>query len=150
MTRRKFPLYIDLGGKPVTLVGGGAIAARRAKTLSQFDVDLTVIAPSIDDAIRALPGVTCVEQPWNPELLGEAVFVLTATDSEAVNASVVATCRERGIPVNDASNQNRCDFQFPAVAIRGDVVVGVNAGGTDHSLVRRIAAAIRTLLEGDL
>ena len=29
-------------------------------------------------------------------------------------------------------------------------IVGVNAGGTDHSLVRRVAAAIRTLLEGEL
>lgn len=150
MTRRKFPLYIDLDGKPVVLVGGGTIAARRAKTLSQFGVDLTVIAPSIDASIRALPGVTCLEQPWDPSLLGQAVFVLTATDCEAVNASVVETCRNRGIPVNDASNQTCCDFQFPAVAIRGDVVVGVNAGGTDHSLVRRVAAAIRTLLEGEL
>ena len=52
--------------------------------------------------------------------------------------------------MNNASDQDQCDFHFPAVAVRGDVVVGVNAGGTDHGLVKRLATAIRILLEGEL
>lgn len=150
MNNRRFPLYIDLGGKRVVLCGGGNIAARRAKTLSQFGPELTVIAPEIHPEIRALPGVRCIEAPCDPEHLPPADFVLAATSDPAVNAAVVAACRRKGIPVNNASDQTQCDFHFPAVAIRGDVVVGVNAGGTDHSLVRRIAAAIRQLLEREL
>lgn len=150
MNNRRFPLYIDLHGKRVVLCGGGAIAARRAATLAQFGPEITVIAPEIQPEIRALPGVRCIEAPCDPENLPPADFVLTATDNPAVNTAVVEACRRCGIPVNNASDQTQCDFHFPAVAIRGDVVVGVNAGGTDHSLVRRIAAAIRQVLERDI
>ena len=150
MNNRRFPIYIDLHGRHVVLCGGGTIAARRAATLSQFGPEITVIAPEIRPEIRTLPGVRCIETPCDPDALPPADFVLAATDDPSVNAAVVAACRRRGTPVNNASDQTQCDFHFPAVAIRGDVVVGVNAGGTDHSLVRRIAAAIRTLLEGDL
>lgn len=150
MNHRKFPLFIDLHGRHVLLCGGGTIAARRAATLSQFGAEITVIAPEILPEIRALPGVRCIEAPCNPDDLPEADFVLAATSDASVNEAVVQVCRRRGIPVNNASDQSQCDFHFPAVAIRGDLVVGVNAGGTDHRLVRRVAAAIRTLLEKDL
>ncbi len=147
MDRRKFPLFIDLHGRPVVLCGGGKIAARRAATLALFGPELTVIAPEIAPEIRALPGVRCIETPCDPAHLPEAVLVLAATDDPAVNAAVAAACRARGVPVNNASDQAQCDFQFPAVAVRGDLVAGINAGGTDHSLVRRAAAAIRKLWE---
>ena len=147
MDRRKFPLFIDLHGRRVVVCGGGQIAARRVRTLSLFGPEITVIAPEILPEIRALPGVRCVEARCDPDSLPAADFVLAATGDPAVNAAVAAACRARGVPVNNASDQSQCDFQFPAVAVRGDLVAGVNAGGTDHSLVRRAAAAIRKLWE---
>ena len=147
MNHKRFPLFIDLTGRPVVLYGGGQIAARRAAVLAAFGPALTVIAPIICPEIRALDGVCCVEAAYDPETMPEADFVLAATDDPAVNHAIVLECRRRGIPANNASDQRDCDFHFPAVALRGDLVVGINAGGTDHSLVRRIAAAIRRLLE---
>lgn len=78
----------------------------------------------------------------------EAVLILAATGNRAVNQAIVAAARARGIPVNDASDQNACDFHFPAIALRDPLVVGINAGGKDHGLVARAAAAIRELLDG--
>ncbi len=146
-SRRRFPLFCDLRGRPVLLVGGGAIAARRAAVLAAFGAALTVAAPEIAPAIRALPGVCCREMPWEPALLEEAALALAATDDPAVNGAVAAAARARRIPVNDASDQRRCDFHFPAIARRPGLVVGVTGGGTDHGLVRRAAAAIRKALE---
>ncbi len=144
---RKFPLYIDLSGRDVLVYGGGAVAARRVKTLSQFGPHITVIAPEIHPDIRALPAVRCRFAAFCAAEMPQADLVLAATSEPSVNHAVVMECRKRGIPVNNASSQAECDFQFPAVAIQNDVVVGVNAGGTDHRLVRRIAAAIRKQLE---
>ena len=31
-----FPLFVDLTGRPCVIVGGGAIAARRAEVLARF------------------------------------------------------------------------------------------------------------------
>ena len=43
----KFPLFIDLSGQKVVLVGGGTIAARRISTLRLFGCEITVIAPEL-------------------------------------------------------------------------------------------------------
>ena len=129
---RRFPLYIDLTGRRVLVYGGGAVASRRVETLSRFGPAVTVVAV------------------FRPEAMPAADLVLAATNDPEVNREIVRLCRQRGVPVNNASDQDQCDFHFPAVAVRGDVVVGVNAGGTDHGLVKRLAAAIRILLEGEL
>lgn len=143
----RFPLFIDLTGRQVVVYGGGRIAARRVEALSRFGPAITVIAPEIQASLRRLPGVTCRAGVFDPASLPDAALVLAATDDPAVNRAIAAACRRRGIPVNSASDRADCDFHFPALAMRGNLVAGVNAGGTDHGLVRRTAAAIRRLLE---
>ena len=147
---RKFPLYINLKGRRVLVYGGGVVAARRVGTLLAFEPEITVIALDIRPELRTLPGVHCLEAAYCAEEMPDADFVLAATSDVAVNHAVVLECRRRGIPVNNASDQAECDFHFPAVALKGDLVVGVNAGGADHGLVKRAAAAIRERLEKEL
>lgn len=144
---RRFPLYVDLNGRKVLVYGGGAIAARRCRTLSGFGPQITVVAPEIRAEIRAIPGVVCREEAFSEDRMPEADLVLAATGDRAVNRAIAAAARARGVLVNDASDQDACDFHFPAIALRGPLVVGVNAGGRDHKLTARAAAAIRELLE---
>ena len=40
-----FPLFVDLQGKNILIVGAGKIAARRATVLVEFGADVTVVAP---------------------------------------------------------------------------------------------------------
>lgn len=49
-----FPLFIDLAGVPVLVVGGGHIAARRVRALLDFGADVTVVAPDILPQIQHL------------------------------------------------------------------------------------------------
>jgi siroheme synthase (precorrin-2 oxidase/ferrochelatase) len=55
-------------------------------------------------------------------------------------------CKERGIPVNVCSDQKLCDFQFPSVIRDGEVVIGLNASGKDHSLVKASRQKLERLL----
>ncbi len=144
---RRFPLYVDLTGKRVLVIGGGTIAARRCRVLSDFGPKLTVIAPEIRPEILALPGIDHRLARFSESELPEAELMLACTDDRAVNAAVVEAARRRGIPVNDCSDPAACDFHFPAIALRGPLVVGVNAGGQDHRLVARSASEIRKLLD---
>lgn len=145
--RRRFPVFIDLNEKKVLVYGGGVIAARRCRTLSWFGARITVIAPEICSDIRVIPGIVCREERFSVDDMPGADLILAATGDCGVNRAIVAAARARGVPVNDASNQDNCDFHFPAVALRDPLVVGVNAGGRDHKLTARAAAAIRELLE---
>ena len=41
----RFPLFVNLAGEKAVVVGGGAVACRRAEVLSRFGAEVTVIAP---------------------------------------------------------------------------------------------------------
>ena len=148
-----FPAFVDLSDRRALVVGGGRIAARRVNTLAQFCPNVTVVAPAIhpDIAVLAAEGrVKTVERAYRDGDLDGADLVLACTDDGALNAAIVAACRARRIPVNDASERSRCDFLFPGIARRGAVVAGVTAGGGDHALARRATQAVRRCLENDL
>ena len=140
-----FPMFVDLSHKRALVVGAGSIAARRVKTLAVFCDDITVVAPAIDPGLEG-PGVTLIRRPYMPSDLDGMDLVLAATDDHALNAGIAAACRERGVPVNVASDQRLCDFFFPGVAVSGPVVAGITASGTDHALARRATEAVREAL----
>ena len=148
-----FPVFVDLSRRRALVVGGGRIAARRVGTLSRFCPSVTVVAPAICPDIAALAGrggVMVRERTFREGDLEGVDLVLACTDDAALNADIVAACRARGIPVNDASDRRRCDFLFPGIAQKGAVVAGVTAGGQDHALARRATEAVRRCLEREL
>lgn len=147
-----FPLFVNLQGKKILIVGAGKIAARRATVLVEFGAQVTVVAPEADSE-KWLEHIVWKQHTfgtWDTKDLEQYFFVIAATDDPAVNDEVVRLCRERGIPVNHAGDQDQCDFQFPAVAHKDPVVIGVNAGGKDHGLVKRVAAGLREWIEHEL
>ena len=77
------------------------------------------------------------------EELNQSFLVIAATNDPDVNDYIVQLCHERSILVNHAGDQTQCDFQFPAIVQKEPVVIGVNAGGKDHGLVKRVAAGLR-------
>ena len=55
-----FPMFVDLSGRQVTVVGGGSVALRRSETLLYFGVDIKVIAPEIrSEFIVWIPKESC-------------------------------------------------------------------------------------------
>lgn len=74
------------------------------------------------------------------------MMVLAATDDKALNAEIAKACRRRGILVNVCSDAALCDFQFPSIVREGDLVVGVNASGRNHRLVKETRKKIEACL----
>lgn len=147
-----FPLFVDLEGRQVLVVGGGKIAMRRVRTLLEFGCEITVVSPEVCEELWEK--VLWKKKPYDETDLeslgnvGEAsrfVFVLAAAAPE-VNEKIVCDCRKKKIPVNNASNRDQCDFYFPGIAKDGDTVVGITSGGGDHRLAAKISAAVRQIL----
>ena len=147
-----FPLFIDLSDKTVLVVGGGPIAARRVNTLLPFVGKIVVTAPECvgELAEKAEEGKTELRlRRFEPSDLDGAALVLSATGDADTDEEVRRLCSERGIPVNVASDRNKCDFYFPGVARKGPLVAGVTAGGTNHKKARELTEKIRELLENE-
>ena len=146
MSDLRFPLYFDLTGREIRMVGGGAVAERRVRVLLPFGPEITLISPTLTDALGELAGdgkIAWQARTYREGDLEGADLVFAATDDPACDRAVREECRERGIPVNLASDQVACDFFFPAIVRRDPLVIGVTASGRDHTLTRGTAAALR-------
>lgn len=159
-----FPLFIELAGREVLVVGGGKIALRRILTLSEFGCQIRVVSPVVcEDFKMALQGdlrplaeegrLLWKEKCYDDtDLLIDSrppVFVLAAAQEE-VNSQVVRDCRERMVPVNNASYKDECDFYFPGIAKKGNLVAGVTASGKNHKKAAELTAALRLFMKEGL
>ena len=52
-----FPMFVDLKGKRILVLGGGKVALRKVKKLLPFGANITVTAPRVEPELEALPGV---------------------------------------------------------------------------------------------
>ena len=152
-----FPLFVDLENKPVLVVGGGAIAERRISSLLEFGCKIVLVSPEITEKLEHLnkngrirweKDCYATEHLKNmkPENENNWIFVLAAAEP-SVNAEVVKDCKKRGIPVNNASRKEECDFYFPGLIKKQDVVIGVTSGGSDHKFVAALTKRIRELVQ---
>lgn len=140
----KFPLFVDLTGKKVVLVGGGTIASRRIATLRLFGCEIEVIAPELKCSPE---GLVWKQREYTPGDLEGAYLAIAATDSREVNHQVGVDAGKLGIPVSVADCEGECTFYFPAVCAGENLIAGVVSGGKDHHRTARAAKAIRRALE---
>ncbi len=145
-----FPLFIDLNQKQGLVVGGGAVAARKIRTLLPYGPHLTVCAPSVLPELEALPGLTLRREPFSPALLEGTFFVIAATDDPELNSHIARLCRERNIPVNVADPGTESTFLFPSVVRRGPLTVGISTGGKSPSAAHYLKEQIEGLLPDNL
>lgn len=148
-----YPTALRLLGRPVLVVGGGPVAARRAKGLLDAGARVTVVAPLASPALRELADaglLTWEQRPYRTSDVGGAWFVQTATGDAAVDAQVSADAEGQRIWCVNASDHEASAAWTPAVAVVDDIKIAVNAGG-DPRRAMALRDAVATALEtGDL
>jgi siroheme synthase-like protein len=137
-----YPIFLNLAGKPVLVVGAGKVALRKTLGLLDAGAAVTVVAP------RCLPGfapldVTVRRRRFRPADLRGAVLAFAATDDRRVNHAVMLAARRRGIPVNVADSRDECSFIVPSRITRGNLQIAISTGGESP----RLAAALRRKIE---
>ena len=86
-----YPSGLRLAGRRVVVVGGGQVAQRRIPGLLAAGAQVAVVSPRVTPAIegQVLAGeVTWVERGFADEDLGDAWYVIAATDDPSVNEQV--------------------------------------------------------------
>ena len=137
--RHAYPIMLDVTDRLVVIVGGGAVAVRKAAgVLEAGATRVRCVSPVFDPAIP--PEVERIGETYEPRHLDGAGLVFAATDLPAVNDAVVRDARARGLLVTraDADDEEPADFTVPARLRRGGVTVAVSAGGSPA-----LAAAVR-------
>lgn len=148
MDRPYFPMFIDIADKKILVAGGGTIALRRIRTLLKFGADIHVIAPDLCEELTQLEEEGKIKTEHREyrtgDIRGEQI-VLAATDDHEVNRKIWEECRAAGIIVNVADDKKLCDFYFPSVVMTDEAVIGINSGGADPSITKKIRRKIEKM-----
>lgn len=141
MSHRQLPVNLNLEGLPCLVVGGGAVATRRAGELLRTGARVTVVAPAVSAELEALAaqGELAVErrEARDGDVAG-AALVVVATDDEEVNRRVAEAAQAAGVLVTVADRPELCDFTMPAVARRGLLTLTASTGGASPALAAQL------------
>ncbi len=144
-----FPIFFDLKGQAVLVVGGGDVALRKVSLLERSGALITVVAPEVapDLLHRAAKGSLKVEnREFVPSDLDGARLVIVATSRRAVNRWIAKLSDARGIPVNVVDDREASRFIVPAIVDRDPVVVAISTGGTSPVLARRLRERLEAFI----
>lgn len=129
------PIFLDLAGHDVLVVGAGKVGVRKAREFLACGAKLRVVSPAFDPAFAELEGrYQRIERHFRPSDEGGARLVVAATSDPETNRAVYALCSQRGILCNVADVPELCDWQAAAVARAGSVQVAVSTRGHAPSL----------------
>lgn len=141
------PLFHNLRGSRVLVVGGGEIALRKSRLLADAGALLRVVAPEIEAQLRELvtaSGGECRVRGYAETDLDGCGLIIAATDDETLNAQVSADAHRRCVPVNVVDAPALCSVIFPAIVDRSPLIIAVSSGGDAPVLARLIRAKIET------
>jgi len=141
-----YPVSLDVCGRSCLVVGGGKVAARKARSLLECGAAVTVITPTLSrDMEELVPSLrTLVTRTY---VKGDAsVFrlVVTATGIPEVDGAVYADAEAAGVWANSADDMAHSSFILPAVHRDGPVTVAVSTGGLSPALASWLRTRLAT------
>jgi precorrin-2 dehydrogenase/sirohydrochlorin ferrochelatase len=128
-----YPVNLLVSGRRVLVVGGGAVAAEKARGLLAAGAIVHVVAAEVSSDVRSLD-VTWEERPYRRGDVVGYRLVVACTDDPSVNQVVFDDGEAAGVWVNAADDPARCSYTLPARLDRGRVLVTVSTAGHSPAL----------------
>lgn len=127
-----FPVSLKFDDKKVLLVGGGSIALFKLKKLKEFaPASLTCVSKAFSEAFNAeiTEQIIVREKAFEMSDLEGMDVVIVAIEDLELQESIYKICREQKILCNCVDLIHCCDFIFPSIIKRGDIVVAITSNG---------------------
>jgi uroporphyrin-III C-methyltransferase/precorrin-2 dehydrogenase/sirohydrochlorin ferrochelatase len=142
------PLFVNLSGRRVVLVGGGAVAAAKLTQLLAARADVCVVAPEIHAEIEG-SGAGIVRRGFVASDLDGAWLVVAAATPE-VNREVADAAFARRIFVNAVDDPGNASAFLSGVVRRDGVTVAISTDGEAPGLTALLREALDAVLPRDL
>jgi precorrin-2 dehydrogenase/sirohydrochlorin ferrochelatase len=141
-----YPMFLNLSGRSVVVVGEGPAAERKASSFLRFGADVTVISQKSTDRLREMEaeGLIGLEQREyaRGDLEGVALVVCAGASAE-VSRQVYRDADARGCPVNVGGVPELCNYLIPTSLRRGPLQIAISTSGAAPSVAKRLRDEIR-------
>ncbi len=148
------PVYLNLNGKAVLIVGGGNVAMEKLESLMDSGPRITVVSPEVTEQIKAWHeegALVWIQKRFEPSDASPFFVVIAATDDPEVNALVFRTGNDLLRLTNSVDDPINCNFIMAARTVRGPMQVAISSAGASPALAQRVRNRIATeILTEDL
>jgi siroheme synthase-like protein len=128
-----YPVNLLVAGRRVLVVGGGSVAAEKARGLLAAGAVVHVVATEVRAEVRTLE-VTWEERPYEGGDVEGYRLAVACTDDASANQAVFDDGEAAGVWVNAADDPSRCSYTLPARFDQGRVLVTVSTAGHSPAL----------------
>ncbi|MBL7171563.1 MAG: bifunctional precorrin-2 dehydrogenase/sirohydrochlorin ferrochelatase [Pseudomonadota bacterium] len=141
-----YPIFLQIEGMRVLVVGGGNVAQRKVETLLESGASIFIVSKELTPELKRLVDngdVRFLGEEMKDEFFDDAFIVIAATDDKDLNHKVSMSARRRDLLVNAVDQPEDCNFIVPSVVRRGDLLISISTSGKSPALAKKI----RELLE---
>lgn len=138
---RFYMACLNLKGRRALVVGAGPVGLEKILGLLAAGADVTVVAISAVEEVRALAQegrIAWERRPYRSSDLDGRLLAVVATSDRSLNESVSGAAEERNMLVNVADVPHLCNFILPAVHRDGPLAVAISTAGASPALAKRM------------
>jgi uroporphyrin-III C-methyltransferase/precorrin-2 dehydrogenase/sirohydrochlorin ferrochelatase len=165
--RDLLPLFLDLTGRDVLLVGGGRVAAAKLRQLLAAGARVRVVSPLIRAEVERIAVISTSPVPGDGRAAGggssakvvrraflpsdlDGVWLVVAAATPEVNRAVAEAATERRVFVNAVDDPDNASAYMGGVVRREDVTIAISTGGDAPGLTSLLREGLDAVLPSDL
>jgi uroporphyrin-III C-methyltransferase/precorrin-2 dehydrogenase/sirohydrochlorin ferrochelatase len=143
------PVFLDLRGRRVMVIGGGRIATAKVRELVAAGAAVSVVTPSATadlEELAARGAVTITRRAYQRGDLAGAWLAIAATGDPTVHRAVRDEALLDRIWLNSVDDVDHCSYIAGSVHRQGDIVVAISTGGACPALAVRLRQLVARLV----
>ncbi len=147
--RNLLPLFLDIAGRDVLVVGGGPVALAKVRQLLTAGARVRVVAPAVVPDLAAVPRVEIAERRFIDSDL-DGVWLVVAAATPEVNRRVADEAERRRLFVNAVDDPANATAYLSGVVRRDDVTIAISTGGDAPALTALVREGLDAVLPREL
>jgi len=148
----KYPVYLELAGRLAVVIGSGAVAARKVRSLRDAGAKVVVITKAVkDDFLQYCNNLDyqLITGSYSKDHLKGAVIAIASTNDSELNREIYNDCRSLGVLCNVVDVPELCDFYVPATVKRGDLQIAISTDGHCPAYAAFLRKKLETIFTED-
>ncbi len=142
------PIAINIEDKEILIVGGGKVAYKKAKVLSQYTNKITFLAIEfISELLTDFHDFKFIKDKYRKKYLKKYFIVYACTNNKKINEKIFLDARKLKMLVNVCDKPLISDFISPAIYKKDNISVAVTSNAIDVKKSVAVRDRIKEMLD---
>ena len=141
------PVALNVHDKRCLIVGGGSVAARKARVLLECGAKLHVVAPELCEELQPfLSQLEYSARGFEVDDVEDCDLIFACTNVAGLNAQIAEEAARRKVWCNIADDSDASTFHLAATVRRGEICIGITTNAGSPALAKNLKAEVENCI----